>query len=80
MRNLRLRVIGADWPARETVTISLADNPEGNDAIEVRQANTGRQGNFNVTVTLPQAPPGPVWVVITDPEGNIVIEPIRETR
>jgi hypothetical protein len=80
MRNLRLRIVGANWPRGDDLTISLSDNAQGENAVEVDTVTVNRQGRFNLTVTLPQAPPGPVWVVITDATGIRAIAPVREAR
>jgi hypothetical protein len=79
-RNLRLRVTGANWPRGEALTISLSDNAEGDNAVEIETVTVNRQGRFNVTATLPQAPPGPVWAVVTDEAGERVIVPVAQTR
>jgi hypothetical protein len=76
--SLELRVIGANWPSNERVTISLSDNENGDNAQQLGRPRANRRGRFTFETTLEQAPAGPVWIVAKS--GNIVvIEPVRIT-
>jgi hypothetical protein len=79
-RDLRLRVSGSNWTPRDRVTISLSDNPDGADAVELDRVRVGANGRFNFNTRLQQAPSGPLYVVVEDTRGERVIAPVIQQR
>ncbi len=71
---INLTVRGTGFTRGERLTISLADNPEGDNATALNEGApyvVPRNGRLNYRVALEEAPAGTLYVVVTDQDGVI---------
>lgn len=72
---VNLRVTGSGFTSGERLIISLADNAAGDNAAALNAETpylVPRNGRLNYRVALPEAQAGPLWVVITDQQGQVL--------
>jgi hypothetical protein len=79
--DVNLRVTGTGFTAGERLIISLADNPQGDDAVALNEATpylVPRNGRLNFRTVLEEPPAGEVYAVVTNVDGEVLkIVPVR---
>ena len=76
----QLRVVGTGWQPNERLTISLSANADGSAATPLNQVRANRSGRFTFTIVVQPPPAGPIYAVVTNESGVIVIVPVKVTK
>ncbi len=69
----QLLVTGTGWTKNEQVNISVADNAEGTNARRVTRAKASDKGVLKVNLTLKEAPPKPLYIVVSGTSGTLTV-------
>ena len=66
-------VTGNRWGKDEQVSISVADNIDGDNARQVARTKADDKGAIKVTVTLKESLPNPLYIVASGKSGTVIV-------